>query len=123
MAPVDEIRKLIQKYFDALYEGDADLFAEIFHPEARLYSMTETTPIILDVPAYLDIVRKRVSPKSRGDRREDEIVAIEVPTATTAHVRVRELFLPKHFTDELTLVFSEGKWRIVAKVWHFTLVA
>lgn len=29
--------------------------------------------------------------------------------------------LPKRFTDELTLVRTDGGWKIVSKVWHYVL--
>lgn len=119
---MQDILQLLSKYFDALYDGDTRLFAEIFHPEARLYSAAEPGFLVLDVPGYLERVRNRPSPRSRGDRRQDEIVSIAIASPTTAHVRVRELFLPKHFTDDLTLVRDNGRWLIVSKVWHFELV-
>ena len=123
MNPVDAIWQILEMYFDALYRGDADLFAEVLHPKARLFCSTDGQLVIMDVPEYLELVRGRESPASRGDRREDEIVSIEAPTPTTAHVRVKELFLPKRFTDELTLLFIDGRWRIVSKAWHFTFEA
>jgi len=75
------------------------------------------------VADYLDVVRGRESPAERGDRRADEILAISVPTPTTAHLRTREVFLPKLFTDELILVKFDDKWQIVSKVWDFELIA
>lgn len=121
MKPIDDIILVIHKYFDALYNGDADSFAEVFHPAARLFCGTGGTLLTMDVPQYLDLVRGRTSPASRGDRRADEIISLEVPTPTTAHVRVKELLLPKYFTDELTLVLVDQRWRVVSKVWHFEL--
>ena len=120
---MQDIIQLLGKYFDALYNGDMQLFSEIFHPQARLYSAAEPGFLILDVPSYLERVGGRPSPRSRGDRREDEIVSITIASPTTAHARVRELLLPKRFTDELTLVRDNGRWQIVSKVWHFELVS
>jgi hypothetical protein len=121
MSNESELRDLANKYFNALYTGDAILFERIFHPAAMLYCFTEATPVIMSVERYLDIVRGRASPASRKDPREDQIVSIEIPTPTTAHLRVREIFLPKQFTDELTLVKTVEGWKIVSKVWHFTI--
>jgi Putative lumazine-binding len=98
------LRELAEKYFDALYFGSADTFLEIFHSAAMLYCFTEQDPVIMNIEHYLQVVRGRVSPAARGDRREDQVVSLEIPTPMTAHLRVREIFLPKHFTDELTLV-------------------
>lgn len=121
--PVAAIAVLAQQYFDALYEGDADLFATLFHPAARLFCAANGDLVQMDVPQYLAVVRGRASPASRGDRRQDEIVCIDVASPTTAHLRTRELFLPKRFVDELTLVSVGGRWLIVSKVWHFEMDA
>jgi hypothetical protein len=120
---MQEVMQLLRKYFDALYDGDPEIFSEIFHPNARLFSAAEDGFLIMDFSQYLERVRGRASPASRGDRRADEILSITIATPTTAHARVRELLLPKHFTDELTLVCSHGRWQIVSKVWHYELVA
>jgi Putative lumazine-binding len=116
------IKAVLQNYFDALYTGDADLFAQVLHPEARLYCATGGEFMTMTVPAYLDVVRGRASPASRNDPRDDKIISINIASPTTAHVRVSELFIPKHFVDDLTLIFVENRWQIVAKVWHFVIV-
>ena len=123
MNDIQAITELAQKYFDALYHGNADLFAEIFHPDARLYCNNNDDYLTMGVADYLDVVRGRASPAERDDRRADEVIAISVPTPTTAHLRTREVFLPKLFTDELTLIKCDGNWRIVSKVWDFELIA
>lgn len=122
MSDENAIRDIASKYFDALYTGNADLFEAIFHPDAKLFCFADSAPVIMGVEDYLAIVRGRASPASRNDPRKDEIVLVEVPTPTTAHLRVREIFLPKQFTDELTLVKTPDGWRIVSKVWHYTLL-
>ncbi len=122
MSDENAIRDIANTYFDALYNGDADLFAAIFHPAATLFCFADAAPVIMGVEDYLAIVRGRASPASRNDPRRDEIVLVEVPTPTTAHLRVREIFLPKQFTDELTLAKTPDGWRIVSKVWHYTLI-
>lgn len=122
MSEENAIRDIAKKYFDALYNGDADIFSEIFHPSAMLYCFADAAPVVMNVEDYLAIVRGRASPASRHDPRRDEILQVDVPTPTTAHLRVREIFLPKQFTDELTLAKTPDGWKIVAKVWHYILV-
>ena len=123
LAPATAVLAVLQDYFDALYAGDADAFARILHPGARLFCATDGQMVTMDVPDYLALVRGREPPAARGDPRRDEIVSLDTPTPTTAHARVRELLLPKRFTDELTLLLIDGSWRIVSKVWHFELEA
>ncbi|MCA0343828.1 MAG: nuclear transport factor 2 family protein, partial [Proteobacteria bacterium] len=87
----------------------------------QLYSATEGKLVNLDVDAYLDLVANRPSPEGKGDVRQDEILSITVSSPTTAHARVKDVYLPKRFVDELTFVLIDGKWQIVAKVWHFEI--
>lgn len=117
------IETLARQYFDALYTGDTSLFATLFHPRAMLYCAGGESTVIMDVPTYLAIVAGRAAPQAKGDPREDEILQITLATPTTAHLRVRELFLPRRFTDELTLMKEDGHWRIVSKVWDFETLA
>lgn len=115
----DQVHAATQAYLDALYTGDVDGFRRVFHPQARLYSATDGALIELDVDAYMDIVANRPSPRDKGDERQDEVLALTVSSPTTAHARVRDVYLPKRFVDELTFVLLEGEWRIVSKVWHY----
>jgi hypothetical protein len=114
-----DIRDLAQKYFDALYFGDVDLFRSIFHPRAQLFCTAHGDDVYMDVEKYLAIVAGRPSPSSRGDRREEEILSISVGSSTTALLRVRELFIPKRFTDDLALLLVNGEWKIISKSWHY----
>lgn len=115
--PAKDIHAALIKYFDALYTGNAAWFGELFHPDGLLYCATDGTQ--LTVPRYLEIVAGRASPESKGDPRVDEVLSIQIASPTTAHARVREIFLPRLFTDELTFVLVDGEWKIISKVWHF----
>jgi len=116
------ILDVAQKYFDAIYKGDVELFASIFHQDARLYCVGGGEYVTMELEEYLEMVRNRITPESRKDPRQDAVLSIAIPTPTTAHLRVSEIFLPKLFTDELTLLKQEGQWRIVAKVWDFEVL-
>lgn len=115
----NELLRVIQRYFDALYFGRSDWFSEVFHAEARLFSSTDDEFIMLDLPLYLERVTHREAPAQRNDPRIDEIISLEMPTPTTAHVRVRDLYLPQSFVDDMTLIFLGDTWKIVSKVWHY----
>lgn len=117
----DDLKKAVQSYLDALYHGDVALFRKVFHPQARLFSATGGTLTALDLEQYMEIVKGRPSPASRKDERQDEIVTLVEASPTTAHARLRNAYLPKRFTDDLTFIDIEGQWRIIAKVWHFDL--
>ena len=57
----------VQSYFDALYNGDTELFATVMHPNIRLYCPTPEPPLEMDLDAYLArfaqaVDRPRVEP-------------------------------------------------------------
>lgn len=115
------VRAAVQAYLDALYFGDIEGFRSVFHPQAQLYSATEGKLVNLKIDAYLDLVANRPSPQEKGDLRQDEIISVSIGSPTSAHVRVKDVYLPKKFVDDLMLVQINGKWQIVSKVWHFDL--
>jgi hypothetical protein len=121
MQEQEALRAVVGRYLDALYEGDVAGFREVLHPDARLFSATEGMLVALSREQYLEIVARRPSPASRGDPRRDEILNVTLGSPTTAHARVKNAYLPKRFTDELTLVRLDGAWRVIAKVWHFDI--
>ena len=70
---------------------------------------------------YFPIVDARPSPASRGEARRDRILSIEFAGPVTAFARVECAIAPKFFTDFLTLVKLDGRWQIIAKVFHYEL--
>jgi hypothetical protein len=123
MMPADfgAISELLQTYFDGLYLSDAERLRRVFHPAARYVCATEEKLVDLGMAEYLPIVAARPSPASRGEARRDRIVGIEFAGPNTAFARVNCAIGPKHFTDFLTLIRTDGAWRIIAKVFHYDL--
>lgn len=69
---------------------------------------------------YFPVVAQRVSPASRNDARRDVIESIEFAGENTAFARVRCSIGTKDFVDFLTLVRTNGAWRIIAKIFQIT---
>jgi len=53
------LEAVVQNYFDALYEGDADKLGAVFHPSADLRWVDKGELQILTVPDWLSRVRSR----------------------------------------------------------------
>jgi Putative lumazine-binding len=120
------VTAVLQTYFDGLYHSDTARLREAFHPQARYVSATEAETkdgelLHLSLEQYFPIVDARPAPADRGEARADRIVSIEFAGPVTAFARVECAIGPKFFTDLLTLVKVDGKWRIIAKVFHFDL--
>lgn len=115
MTETAAIEKAVWTYLDGLHEGDADKIASVFHPVSHLYS--EGSGEVADLPRdqWLDMVRKRPSPKSQGQPRRDRIVTIDQSGPATAFVKAECALPPRFFVDYLTLIRTREGWKIVAK--------
>lgn len=111
---------VLETYFDGLYHADIESLGAAFHPKA-IYATADEVPLLYrTMDEYFPVVAKRVSPASRDEPRRDVIDTIEFAGENTAFARVRCSIGNKDFVDFLTLVRTDGAWRIMAKIFHFT---
>lgn len=110
------IEQAIRTYFDGLHEGDADKLAAVFHETSALTFEHEGRVSIMTRDQWLDAVRARPSPKSKGLARDDAILLLDQSGPATAFVKVKCQIPPRYFTDYLSLLKVDGRWRIVQKV-------
>jgi len=119
---------VLQTYFDGLHHSDTGRLRQVFHPRAHYVTATEGAtdgtgkgpgPLQLTMEEYFPIVAARPSPASRGEARHDRIVSLEFAGPVTAFARVECAIGPKFFTDFLTLIFVDGRWQIISKVFHY----
>ncbi|HET7794834.1 MAG TPA: nuclear transport factor 2 family protein [Rhizobacter sp.] len=114
----EAVSAVLQLYFDGLHHSDTQRLRRVFHPRALYASASDGTLLALGMDQYFAVVDQRVSPASRGDARTDRILAIEFAGPVTALARVQCSILPRHFIDLLTLVKLDGRWQVIAKVFH-----
>ena len=114
---------MLADYFDGLHHSDTAILRRVFHPAAQYACATDGNLLQLRMDEYFPIVDRRPSPASRGEARNDRIVSIEFAGPVTAFARVECSIAPKAFTDLLTLVKLDGRWQILAKVFHYELSA
>lgn len=117
------IRALLQDYFDGLYFSDVQRLGRVFHASAMYACASSGELQLLDMARYLPMVARRPAPAALGQPRADEIVSIEMAGPVTALARVHCTIAPKRFTDLLTLVRLDGRWQVLAKVFHYDLPA
>jgi Putative lumazine-binding len=114
---------LLKRYYDALYRCDPALLATVFHASAQYFTASSGELLHLDMNAYFPIVEQRISPESAGEPYVFSIDSIELAGSVTAIARMRSSMLGKDFIDLLTLIQLEGEWKIIAKVFHYTIHA
>ena len=115
----DAVTQALTTYFDGLYHSDTKRLRQVFHPRAIYACATDENLLYLTMDEYFPIVDKRPSPASKNEARHDRIRSIELAGPATAFARVECAIEPKHFTDFLTLVFVDGRWQIMSKVFHY----
>jgi hypothetical protein len=115
------VEAVVQHYFDALYDGDADTLAAIFHPSADLRWLEQGELQVLTVPDWLARVRTRGSARAEGKPREDFIVTTDRSDDSTAFIKVRCQLPPRYFTDYLVAMKLKDGWQIVSKSYRYDL--
>jgi hypothetical protein len=115
------VEAVIKNYFDGVYEGDADKLAAVFDKTADLRCVESGELQVLDVPEWLDRVRKRPSAKAEGKARNDFVVTIDRSDDSTAFIKVHCQLLPRHFTDYLIAMKLKDGWKIVSKCYRYEL--
>jgi len=114
------VTEVLKTYFDGLYHADTKRLGKAFHSKA-IYATADETPLLYrTMDEYFPVVAQRVSPATRNEPRRDAIVSIEFAGENTAFARVRCSIGTKDFIDFLTLVRTDGAWRIMAKIFQIT---
>lgn len=110
------LRSLAQTYFDAAYAMDADKFASIFHPAGSVTRIGDDGKVgATPIATWLAAVRDMTAPKEQGIERQDQIISIDVD-GELALVKLKLQVPPRHFTDLLSCLRTNGTWKIAQKV-------
>lgn len=114
----DAIRKVINVYFESMFESSPDKVHQAFHPAAKIvgYLNDEFTEMTVDQFAGF-VASIDPSPKANGAEEILEVLSIDIAGAT-AVARVRDAYIGSMFLDTLSLVEQDGQWRIYNKLFH-----
>jgi hypothetical protein len=115
---IEAIEAVVWTYLEGLHEGDVGKIGKAFHEGSHLYSMHEGGVSDLPREKWLEMVKSRPSPKSKGLKRTDRIVSIDMSGPETAFVKLECSVHPRYFTDYLSLLKLNGGWRIVSKTFR-----
>lgn len=115
-----EIKELIQVYFDANYETDANKITKVFHENANVYGHDEKGNYgHMDKTAFLKLIDSL--PADPSAPRKDELLSLDFIGGNAAVARVRIRMGNMIYTDILNFIRLEGKWGIVTKIYSGTL--
>jgi len=116
--PDPALRSEAETYLRALHEGDVDRLRAVFLPEANLYASIDQTLTSMTLSAYLELVSGRPSPASQGHAPSGRVLSIDPSGPDSAVVKASVSVPPKTFVDLLSYLRINGRWRIIAKVYH-----
>ena len=105
-------------YFDVMHHQDMDLFDKVFHKNCCLYS-TQTGELSLrPYDIYREAVTNRQSPAELGNARRDMVLDFDQVSSTLAWVKPQLEMFGGVMQDYLNIVFLDGQWWIMAKMWE-----
>lgn len=114
----EQIRSVVQTYFDCMHESSAEKTFSAFHPSAKITGYLDDGLHEMTVKNFADFVSsQQPSPKEKGEAARLDVLSIEI-AGNTAAVMVRDDYLGMTFMDTLAFLKSEGKWRIYNKLFH-----
>jgi Putative lumazine-binding len=113
-----ELGEAAQFYLDMLYACDPEMVDGIFHPRAQLCTPEDGSLVFRSVEVYKEVLRGRVSPKSKGAPREDQLITLDLATPTVGSIKVKMRINDLVFIDYLSMVKVDVGWRIVAKTYQ-----
>ncbi len=116
---IDAIQSTLQTYFDVMYECDMAKFDQVFHPACSLFTAGGATLVVRPFSTYREEMKARTPPKLLGQTRAMEtIVKIDMLSNDIALAQVRVQIHDKLYADNLNLVQVDGRWMVVAKIYH-----
>ncbi len=114
----EELVAAVQVYLDAIHECDVDKLDAVFHPQSSLFDGDNGKVFVESIASFRADVAGRSSPAARGQKRVEEIIAIDWLSKLSANVKLRLQAHESIFVDHLAFVKGESGWQIVSKIWH-----
>lgn len=108
----------IETYFDAIHHCDTEKLNAVFHPQSSLFDADNGTIFVEPIDSFSRDVGGRVSPASKGQPREAEVLMIDHLSPISATVKIRIRAHQSVFVDHLGFVLGADGWQIVSKIWH-----
>lgn len=106
------------RYFDLMYDNDTARFDQVFATSAQLHGLRDNDLKVLRAADYKQALASTASPKSKHAPREQELLMLDVASATQAIAKVRVRIDTRHYVDYLCFHRIDGNWLITAKSFH-----
>lgn len=105
------IADLMQRYFDAVYEGNVAALRDVFRPENRLAGMRGDEERFSSLEQFLDRVERRPN----QDAFDFKLLSVD-RSGRAGVAKIAYRYHGVDFVDYMSVLELDGTWRIVAKV-------
>ncbi|MBW1295696.1 nuclear transport factor 2 family protein [Aquimarina litoralis] len=112
---INEIEKVITKYFEGIFHGDADKLSSCFNNDAIIYGDINGVPYKKSREEYIDGVKNRQSPNELEETFQMKTIGIDI-LGNIAMVKLRVPMLGYNYYDYLSLTKVDHDWKIVNKI-------
>ena len=118
MTDEQEIRDVIQVYFDCMFESSSDKAQQAFHPNAKITGFNRGELQEMTVETFATFVAsQQPSALEKGEQPVLDVLSLEV-AGDTAISRVRDDYLGVTFLDTLSFLKVDERWQIYNKLFH-----
>ena len=114
----DEVKRVVQLFFDGEAKGDAAKLEEASHPDARLFGSVEGTRYDMSIAEFVELAAKE--PGDTGNYRMRILSVQQTGDAAVAVVAEEGYWGSLSFIDYLQLARIDGTWRVVSKLFAHT---
>jgi len=117
-----DLLNAVQTYFDALYHCNTKKLNEVFHKSSSLFDVDKGNIFVEPIASFSKDVGGRVSPASKEQEPDAEILMIDWLSSACATVKIRIRAHNNVFVDHLGFINGQNGWQIVSKIWHLEKV-
>lgn len=114
-AEYNAVIAVAQQYVDGLREGSVEAVGQAFHRDAVMYGFTNGELLGGPITNLFDFVKKNGNAPEITTRLD--VLAI-TPTTAVVRVDMEKDAIGADYNDYLTLIRIDGKWQVIAKVYH-----
>ena len=118
MNSIIDLLNAVQTYFDAIHHCDIKKLNKVFHKNSNLFDVDKGAIFMESITSFSNDVEGRVSPASKKQEPESEILMMDWLSSDCVMVKIRIRAHNNIFVDHLNFVNGEIGWQIVSKIWH-----
>ncbi|WP_431482923.1 nuclear transport factor 2 family protein [Pseudomonas solani] len=111
------IEAVVRDYVEGMVRADATLLRSAFQPDSRIVGYFGPDLQWLSPEAFIASLQARGPVVAEGEAPVWRLESLDL-TGDTALAKVTDVYAGLDFTDYLSLLKIDGRWRIVHKLFH-----